>query len=161
MPEIVSSTFLLLLKNEAEYISDSCSTSLTISDNRHPCLEATANHKSISIKTTFWMIYIKKHDKAFIEVAFQKERFFKIYILCRHIIVCKRKIMFEIEIINTINTILASSSKKHPILFEIIFQHGRFTECIFIVLIPKKLSYLSRCCKIMDNFFRYSTKNLA
>jgi len=36
MPEIVSSTFFLFLKNEAEYISESCSTSPTISNNRHP-----------------------------------------------------------------------------------------------------------------------------
>ena len=63
------------------------------------------------------MIYIKSDDKAFSEVVFQKERFFKIYILCRRIIVCKRNIMFEIEIINTINTVLATSSKKHPIHF--------------------------------------------
>jgi len=69
--------------------------------------------------------------------------------------------MFEIEITNTINTVLASSSKKHPILFEVIFEHGSLTECILMYLFQKKLSYLSRCCKIVDNFLRYTTKNPA
>jgi len=43
------------------------------------------------------MIYMKNDEKVFIEVAFQKDRFFKIYMFCRYNLYLMSIILFAKE----------------------------------------------------------------